>query len=95
MNDLCTTAKILPISGCFIAANVTVHGESIVVEPENIHKAIAALLGSPIPGMRVKVMVEYEVMTDAAFNSLDEIKSSESTGAGGQPTGAGSFKSAQ
>lgn len=80
MNDQDHPSKVLPIPGCFIAANVTVRGESIVVEPENIHKAIAALVGSPIPGMRVKVEVEFEVMADAAFNSLDEIQPSETTG---------------
>lgn len=72
MPSLGLRPNVLPIPGCFIAATVTLNGGSIVVEPENIHKAIAALVGPPQPGAKVKVSIEFETMTDAAFNALVE-----------------------
>lgn len=59
-------------AGKFTVAKVVISGEELVIRPAELGSAILALAGTPVPGEKLAISVEYGLMTEAEFAALPD-----------------------
>lgn len=60
------------MTGNVLVAHVNVGDESLTVEANKVYEALVALHGAPFPGMRVNVIISFDVMSREAFDAIPE-----------------------